>query len=59
MPKFTEEEKKSLPLTPDVARLVRLYMERVAVKLEQQHSSYSYKSALRHAVRCIRALKPD
>lgn len=61
MPELPPEDKqpKSYALTPEAARLVRVYLERVATALERAAGSTTYKSAHRNAAKIIRRLKPD
>ena len=41
------------------SRLIRLYLERVAMRLERVEAGQSYRCGLRFAARLIRASKPD
>ena len=45
--------------TPEVARIVRLVLERVAVKLERREGNRSYVGAYKIAAKMVRDAKPD
>ena len=46
-------------LPPEVARLIRLYLERAAMKIERIQASPAYISAFKLAARILRESKPD
>lgn len=46
-------------LDPHTARIVRLYLERVAIRLERAEAGSSYRMGLGFAAKIIRASKPD
>lgn len=61
-PKLTEppaKETRSLELDPETARIIRLYLERVACRVERTAAGASYMSAFKIAAQLIREQKPD
>jgi hypothetical protein len=58
-----DHEDKDVPipssLDPATARIVRLYLERAARRVERYKASDSYMTALRIASRIVRESKPD
>lgn len=46
-------------MPPETARLMRLYLERLALKIERIATNETYKSAFRTTARLVREAKPD
>jgi len=52
-------QEKSLPFDPETARIIRLYLERVALRIERMAANRTYTNALKIAARMVRDSKPD
>ena len=46
-------------LTPEMARVVRLYLERAAMAIERIQYSRVYMAAFKKAAEAVRKMKPD
>ena len=53
------DEAEPSNMAPETARLIRLYLERVAAKLERVQASATYMNAFRRAAKMVRESKPD
>jgi hypothetical protein len=57
---MAESKEATLPgLTPEMARVVRLYLERAAMAVERIHYSRVYMAAFKKAALAVRNMKPD
>lgn len=45
--------------TPEVARIIRVVLERVALKLDRRDGNKSYVAAYKIAAKMVRDAKPD
>lgn len=50
---------RSFDVDPVTARVIRLYLERVAMRLEHTNASHVYYNAFKQAARIVRESKPD
>lgn len=53
------DDEPALTMPPETARIVRLYLERVAMRIERISASPNYTTAYRAAARLVRDAKPD
>lgn len=54
-----EDPRQSLTLTEHEARVIRLYLERVAKRLDNAPGSSAYRSSMNFAAKIVRDSKPD
>ena len=58
IPDALEEELPS-KMPPEIARILRLHLERLASRLDRVQASHVYMSAFRRAAKMVRESKPD